>query len=141
MSADRLSPSCTQTIGLTAAKAALLNCFLFLVVSPRRERDRSEDKHLRDEFWARVRHRHGECGLPCRLVFFVAHLITTVAVEVHPGRQKCVTFFFLSLFTVSWRFLDRLHVKAYASDQLLQRSLTKTLWFQSSGGIFPACPS
>lgn len=64
MSADRLFPSCTQTIGLTAAKTALLKCFLFLVVSPRRERDRSEDKHLRDEFRARVGHRHGECVLP-----------------------------------------------------------------------------
>lgn len=43
---------------------ALLNCFLFLVVSPLRERDRSEDEHLRDEFRARVRHRHGECVPP-----------------------------------------------------------------------------
>lgn len=64
MSADRLFPSCTQTIGLAVAKTALLNCFLFLVVSPRRERDRSEDKHLRDEFRAGVRHGHGECVLP-----------------------------------------------------------------------------
>lgn len=75
MSADRLFPSCTRTIGLTAAKTALLNCFLFLV-SPRRERDRSEDKHLRDEFRASVRHGHGEC------VFFLTAghiLITTVS--------------------------------------------------------------
>lgn len=31
-----------------------------LFVSFLRECDRSEDKHLCDEFWASVRHRHGE---------------------------------------------------------------------------------
>lgn len=76
MSADRHFPSCTQTIGLTPANTALLNCFLFLLVSPCRERDRSEDQHLRDEFRARVRHGHGECVL-----FLTAGhiLITTVS--------------------------------------------------------------
>lgn len=65
MSADGLfSLSWTQTIGLPGATMALLNCPLFLVVSPLRERDRSEDEHLRDQFRARVRHRHGECVLP-----------------------------------------------------------------------------
>lgn len=47
----------------------LLICFLFLV-SPLRERDRSEDKHLRDEFRARVRHRHGKSALPHRWSHF-----------------------------------------------------------------------
>lgn len=36
-------------------------------------------------------------------LLFFPHLITTVAVEVHPGRQKYVLKFFFSLFTVSWR--------------------------------------
>lgn len=47
----------------------LLICFLFLV-SPLRERDRSEDKHLRDEFRARVRHRHGKSALSHRWSHF-----------------------------------------------------------------------
>lgn len=37
-----------------------LHCDVFLVLSFLRECDRSEDKHLRDEFWASVRYRHGE---------------------------------------------------------------------------------
>lgn len=36
-------------------------CFCLSVLFPHRERDRSEDKHLRDEFRACVGHRHGEC--------------------------------------------------------------------------------
>lgn len=36
----------------------------FLLVSPCRERDRSEDQHLRDQFRARVGHGYGESALP-----------------------------------------------------------------------------
>lgn len=72
MSADRLVPSCTQTIGLAAFCS---NCFLFfvffLLVSPRRERDRSEDQHLCDQFRACVRHGYGESALPHRRQHFI----------------------------------------------------------------------
>lgn len=72
--------SCTQTIGLTKTELQqsfsytdctvmfLGPCCLFL-----RECDRSEDKHLCDEFWAGVRYRHGECVSPLPPPHFNQH--------------------------------------------------------------------
>lgn len=72
MPADRLPCHVTQTIGLAQTKQQrelsehrlcwnVSPVLLSLCFFPHRVRDRSEDKHLCDEFRACVGHRHGEC--------------------------------------------------------------------------------